>query len=50
MSVVVAYITQAFNLARINSEIVRKGIPCIFMTVDVSKCRGPASPAGRISI
>jgi hypothetical protein len=45
-----AYIAHIFTLARINSETVRNGIPCILMTVDVSKRRGPPSPAGRISI
>ena len=45
-----AYITQVFSLARTNSDTVRNGTFCIFMTVDVSRWRGPVSPAGKISI
>lgn len=41
---------QLFSFARINSEIVTKGIPCIFITVELSRIRGPVSPAGKISI
>jgi hypothetical protein len=44
------YIIQVFSLARRNSETFRKGIPWIFMTFVSSRCRGPVSPAGRISI
>ena len=45
-----AYIAQVFSLARTNSDTVRKGTFCIFITVDVSRWRGPVSPAGNISI
>lgn len=46
----IAYIAHVFSLARTNSDTVRNGTFCIFMTVDVSRCRGPVSPAGKISI
>ena len=46
----VTYITQEFSLARRNSDMVRKGTFCIFTTVELSRWRGPVSPAGRISI
>jgi len=44
------YMTQVFSFARMNSDGVRKGTPCILVTVDVSRWRGPNSPAGCISI
>jgi hypothetical protein len=47
---VTAYMIQVLSLLRMNSEIVKKGSPCIFITVVVSRCRGPVSPAGKISI
>ena len=44
------YITQAFSFALRNSEIVSTGKPATVITVEVSKRRGPSSPAGSISI
>lgn len=44
------YIVHAFSFARMNSEIVRKGIPRRLITVDGSSLRGPSSPEGSISI
>ena len=44
------YIVQALSFARMNSEIVRKGMPRRLITVDGSSLRGPSSPDGSISI
>lgn len=41
---------HALSFARMNSDTVRKGTPWTCMTVAASRWRGPASPAGRISI
>lgn len=45
-----SYITHVFSLARMNSDTVKNGTFWTFMTVDVSRWRGPVSPAGSISI
>lgn len=44
------HIVQAFNLALINSDTFKKGILPIIIIVVASRCRGPSSPAGNISI